>query len=261
MSTQLKSHSEILCRLHLYAVLPALDDLLKNTTEAKKILGERSFSISVSIHNGPKAILSFKDGRCLVNETRPQNDGIHFFFRSPDHLNRLMQGRPVLPAIEFTTFQPGNLIVFLRLLNLLRKYLRPRDLPARDAQFRANHVRLLLGIAFFGLKQLAEHEEASRRRILETPYGLALFSIENENLAAWASWDGVDILAGKGEPEHKSPDVIITFKDATIAYQALTEKLDPMASIGLHLIQTRGLLPLADGLSFIIERIPRFLTL
>jgi hypothetical protein len=172
-----------------------------------------------------------------------------------------MQGSLVLPGVEFTTFRPGNLIVFLRLLNLLRKYLRPRDLTTRDAQFRANHVRLLLGIAFFGLRQLAEHEEASRRRIQETPHGLALFSIENENLAAWASWDGVNILAGKGEPEHKSPDVIVTFKDAAIAYQALNEKLDPMASIGLHLIQTRGLLPLADGLSFIIERIPRFLTL
>ena len=260
MNRAAPSHSEILCRLHLHAVLPALDDLLKYTPEAKKILGERSFTATISVQGGPKTILALDQGRCLVNETRPLDSGIRFFFRSPNHLNRLMQGRPTLPRFEFNCLRPGNLLAFLRLLNLLRKYLRPRDLAAKDQRFRANHVRLLLGIAFFGLKQLAEHEEPSRRKIHETPQGLALFSIENENLAAWASWDGQDIHAGKGEPE-ADPDVIVSFKDADIAYQALNEKLDPMASVGLHLIKARGLLPLADGLSFIIERIPRYLTL
>jgi len=254
------SHSDILCRLHLFAVLPALDDLLKYVPEAQKILGNRRFSVSLSIQNGPTVILALKGTRCLLNETRPHDPCMRFFFRSPDHLNRLLQGKPVLPGMELSSMHPGNLITFLRLLNLLRKYLRPRDLASKGELFHANHVRLLLGIAFFGLKQLAEHEESSKRKIHETPHGLALFTIQNENLAAWASWDGQVIHAGKGEPE-QDPDVVVSFQNSRIAYQALTEKLDPMVSVGLHLIQVRGLLPLADGLSFIIERIPRFLTL
>ena len=56
------------------------------------------------------------------------------------------------------------------------------------------------------------------------------------------------------------PDVKISFKNAEVAYLALSEKLDPMASVGLQEIKAEGLLPLADGLSFIIERIPRYLS-
>lgn len=260
MSLQPPAYSKILCQLHLHAVLPALDDLLKHVPEARKTLGRRHFTVRISVRNGPRVLFSLGGGRCLVDETPPQSSEIRFFFRSPEHLNRLMQGRPVLPGFESTDWNPGNLITFLRLLNLLRKYLRPKELPSRDETFRANHVRLLLGIAFFGLKQLAKHEEVSQRRIKESPTGLALFSIKGGDLAAWASWDGQEVLAGKGTPEAE-PDVTVSFKNADIAYQALNEKLDPMASVGLQLIEARGLLPLADALSFIIERIPRYLTL
>ena len=149
---------EILCHLHLFAVLPALDDLLKNT-EARRILGNRNFTISISVKNGPKRS-SNREGRCLLNESRPHEAGVHFFFQSSNHFNRLLQGRPVLPGIEFKTWSPDSLITFLRLLNLLRKYLRPRELLSNDANFRDNHVRLLLGIAFFGLRQLAELERS-----------------------------------------------------------------------------------------------------
>ena len=259
MSQQSSEYSEILCHLHLFAVLPALDDLLKNVPEARRILGNRNFTISISVKNGPKAIFSIGEGRCLLNESRPHEAGIHFFFQSSNHLNRLLQGRPVLPGIEFKTWSPDSLITFLRLLNLLRKYLRPRELLSNDANFRDNHVRLLLGIAFFGLRQLAELEEVSQRRMLEVPSGLALFTIDGGDLAAWAQWNGHHITAGKGIPDTQ-PDVKISFKNAEVAYLALSERLDPMASVGLQQIKAEGLLPLADALSFIIERIPRYLT-
>ena len=260
MSLQPPGHSEILCQLHLHAVLPALDDLLKHVPEARRILGPRNFSVHILVRNGPKVIFTLGEGRCLINETHPREAGIRLFFRSPEHLNRLLQGKPALPGLELASWNPGCLLAFLRLLNLLRKHLRPKALGSQDETFRDNHVRLLLGIAFFGLKQLAEHEETSRRRILEAPNGLALFSIQGGDLAAWARWDGHQVTAGKGLPEDQ-PDVTVSFKDADVAYRALNEKLDPMASVGLQLIEARGLLPLADGLSFIIERIPRYLTL
>ena len=54
-------------------------------------------------------------------------------------------------------------------------------------------------------------------------------------------------------------DVSVTFADPETALKAIGNRIDVLAAIGLGHISVTGLIPLADALGYIFERIPLYL--
>jgi hypothetical protein len=55
-------------------------------------------------------------------------------------------------------------------------------------------------------------------------------------------------------------DVSVTVADAKTALRAIGNRIDVMAAIGMGNIQITGLVPLADAIGYIFERIPLYIT-
>jgi hypothetical protein len=94
---------------------------------------------------------------------------------------------------------------------------------------------------------------------LFVPCHRAAFSIEGDQGATiWFDHGSADNAAGWGEPPRR-PDVRVTFADMTIAYAAMRDEIDTLAAIGCCQIKVEGLVPLADGLNVVMERLRVYL--
>jgi len=88
---------------------------------------------------------------------------------------------------------------------------------------------------------------------------LAAFMIQDEpESTVWFDHGSPDQAAGWSEPPRR-PDVRIVFGDMNVAYAAMRDEIDSMAAVGNGEIRVDGLIPLADGLNFVMERLRVYL--
>ena len=151
-----------------------------------------------------------------------------------------------------------DLQVFKALSRALEQALRAQDLHRTDPTLHDFQVSLQLGIALRAVIQLTRHEPRSQRIMQETPDGLAYFSVGEERYGAWIEWKDGHISAGKHQPD-RQPDVSVRFNNPETALKAVGNRIDVMAAIGMGQIQVTGLVPLADALGYIFERIPLYI--
>ena len=65
-------------------------------------------------------------------------------------------------------------------------------------------------------------------------------------------------MSGWSEPPRR-PDVCIVFGSVELAYAAMRDEADTMAAIGAGEMSIDGLIPLADGLNVVMERLRVYL--
>lgn len=247
------------CRLFLHAVLPAMEDLFKYSASAQEIVGERPFSIAFKSRSGLCSALFIEDGVCRWEKDPVKLSSHALTFMSDSQINALFSGEGFsLPIPTRGFLQPTGFRRFSKLSDLLQVHLEPEKEALQNKEFFEAHVRLLLGVALYGVRELGEHEDDSRRILAHTPNGVAQFIIGDESKAAWVSLRNGKLDAGKGIYEG-SPDTTITFTNASIALGALQNDLDVMAAVGKGDIKVDGSVRLADGLGFVMERIPMYL--
>ncbi|MEM8868110.1 MAG: hypothetical protein AAGC73_07550 [Verrucomicrobiota bacterium] len=248
-------HRKLKAHLYLRAVLPAFEDLLEKCEPARKRLGAREFSICFQVGRQLKSVLNFKDGLCFWNpRARARDADVLLQFLSEDQLNREFENkgfRIPLPLKGQTRVKDIN--TFKALSKLLETYLREDDAQYHDLQ-----IGMQLGIALRATKVLVEREEISRLIMKDTPEGLAYFSVGADGYGAWLEWSKGELISGRGLPE-RAPDVSIEFRDADTALRAVGNRIDVMSAIGSRAIKVRGLIPLADALGYIFERIPLYI--
>lgn len=251
--------TRIKARLYLNAVLPAFEDLLQNCESAQNALNGRSFNLRFQTSSGLKSCLEFGDQSCRFIHSRNDNSHIILHFITEDHLNREFENdgfRVPLPIKGASRIK--DIKTFKALSAALEKALRPDEKILQDPSFHEFHVGLQLGIALRATIELVTHERRSKRIMAETPEGIAHFSIGPEGYSAWLEWKNGKLTSGKGEPDRPA-DVNVTFKDAQTALKAVGNRIDVMAAVGLGEIQVTGLVPLADALGYIFERIPLYI--
>ena len=252
-------HRKIKARLFLNAVLPAFEDLLHYSERAQSILSGRDFSLRFQTSSGLKSTLQFNNQACQFIKTGLPSSDIVLHFLTEEQLNNEFENkgfRIPLPIKGASRFK--DIKVFKALSAELETSLRPDDTRLADPTFHDFHVALQLGIALRAVIELTLHEPRSKRIMADTPEGIAYFCVGAEGYGAWLEWRNGSITAGKGPPEQQ-PDVSVTFADADTALKAVGNRIDVMAAIGLGDIQVTGLIPLADALGYIFERIPLYI--
>mgnify|MGYP005854544149 CR=1 FL=1 len=252
-------HRKIKARLYLYAVLPVFEEFLAESGSAREALGTRAFTLSFQTTSGLKSYLQFKCGSCTVTKTSSGGADIVLHFLSENHLNKEFENEGFrIPIPLRGASRIGDLRTFKTLTKLLEQHIRPDELQLQDPAFHQAHVALQLGIALRAGVELIQHEPRAQSIIGNTPPGIAHFCVGTEGYSAWVSWINGRIQTGKGTPV-REPDVRVTFKDGKTALKAVGNQIDVFAAIGLRDITIEGLVPLADALGYIFERIPIYI--
>ena len=254
-------HRKIRARLYLNAVLPAFEDLLAQSQAARDILGQRAFILTFQTSSRLKSSLQFKDQRCEFLHNKTASSDILLHFITEEQLNKEFENegfRVPIPIKGSTRIK--DIKTFKKLSALLESYLRPTKELLNDTKIHDLHVAMQLGIALRATIELAKHEQLSKMIMADTPQGLAYFSVGGEDgYGAWLDWNGSRLTSGKGKPP-TAPHAHVEFSDADTALKAIGNRIDVMAAIGNGEIKVTGLIPLADALGYIFERIPLYIT-
>lgn len=253
-------HKKIKARLYLNAVLPAFEDLLAQNADAQAIIADRNFTLTFQTSSGLKSSLTFINGLCTYEKSGSTRSQIIIHFITEDHLNKEFENKGFrLPIPIKGSTRISDIKAFKALSAELENCLRPEKERLEDPDFHSLHVGMQLGIALRATIELAAHEKLSSSIMRNTPDGIAYFSVGKDGYGAWLEWKQGSLTSGKGSPL-QTPDVTVEFCDAETALKAVGNQIDVMAAIGLGDIKVSGLVPLADSLGYIFERIPLYIT-
>jgi hypothetical protein len=241
-------------------VLPCLTDLAAQDPAARDILGDLDASIVLRIIGGPAATLRLRSGHVIWENGSGRAPSVILLFLNDGHLNAFFSGRTwAVPLPVWGGWRMGLLTRFSTLAKRLEAVLDGDATVLATPDGRRLHARLSLMAAGLGLHPLAEGDDVARKTLRSLPPGLAAFSIAGDQGATiWFDHGSADNAAGWGEPPRR-PEVHVTFADVTIAYAAMRDEIDTLAAIGCGQIKVEGLVPLADGLNVVMERLRIYL--
>jgi hypothetical protein len=247
-------------RIYLYAVLPAVADLVKKSDRAKQIIGDREFSLRFQTNRGLRSTLQFAKQQCHSLTESKQTADIVLHYLTNGQLNKEFENDGFRVPIPIKgASRTRDIQAFKELSKELEQCLRPTAQQLEDTDFHNLHVELQLGIALRSVVQLAQYEPRSKSIIQSSPSGTAQFCILEEQYSAWVRRKDGELLAGHGEPA-EPPEVTVTFNNSKTALKAIGNRIDVMAALGSGQIKVNGLIPLADAIGYIFERIPLYVT-
>ena len=254
--------SSTLARLHLHAVLPALADLADLVPEAREIAARWNFSLRLHLPGCPAATLvSPGDGTLRVHPGDGTPARLTLTFLSARQLNRTFLNQSVLPPLPTGGFwRIWSVRPFVALTKLLDRYLQPTPEALTDEAFRRIHLRLLFRVLIEAVPTVAAHDPVAHHSLSHTPEGLVELRVPALSLVGWMRWAHGRLTSAPGPaPAGSPPDAIITFTDLPTADDALLGRLDPNAAVGLGRVDVRGLVPLADGMSVVMDRVEGYI--
>ena len=260
--TRPPSREDTLARLHLHAVLPALEDLAVLSPEARQIAARWNFSLRLQLAGGPAATLfSPGDGALRVTPGAGTPARLVLTFLSARQLNRTFLNQSALPPLPTGGFwRILNVRPFVALTKLLDRYLQPTPEALLDEPFRRVHLRLLFRVLIHAVPAVAELDPVARHSLSHTPPGQVELRVPSLGLVGWMRWAHGRMTSAPGpSPAGSPPDAIITFTDLPTADDALLGRLDPNAAVGLGRVDVRGLVPLADGMSVVMDRVEGYI--
>ncbi len=251
---------DVLSRLYLEAVLPCLADLSAQDPTARAIMGDTRASIALHILGGPRTVVSFDRGRIACSAAAGGLPSVTLLFYTRAHLNAFFAGvKWALPLPIWGGWHIGLLNRFAQLAARLEAVLNGHPEVLATAEGRRLYARLSLIAAGLGLAPLAAGDAEAIRTLRTLPPGLAAFRIEGEpNSTVWFDSGASGQPSGWGDPP-RQPDVNIVFGSLSLAYAAMRDEADTMAAIGAGEMRIDGLIPLADGLNVVMERLRIYL--
>lgn len=251
-----------LSELYLRAVLPCLSELAAHDPEsAARIAGWKSEFTFRMVHR-LGITLDFRDGKIVHHPFRTLYPDIDFAFLDERHLNRFFAGKMWPPPLLLRgIWRIGKLKAFSALAERLEEVLEGKGAVLSDPVTRRLHTRLNLMLAGLGLAILAQYDPPSQAALRQLPTGLAEFTIDGETGATvWFDNRPGAYEAGWGAPPQGRPTAVrIRFSDWEVACAALRDESDTLAEVGLGRIAVDGLIPLADGLNLVMERLRDYL--
>ncbi|MBV9126601.1 MAG: hypothetical protein JO117_00795 [Verrucomicrobia bacterium] len=248
---------QILSRLHLHAVLPALETLVKFCPEAQHIAGDADFSLRMSVLRGSATTLVCRAGTLTAHcgPSQPRAE-IALCFLTARSLNRLFNNQSALPPLPLGwPWHLGKLRKFLALTRLLDAHLQPSpEKLATDSEFRRLHLRLLLQVLAAAAPVVGQHDAIARAALAEVSPGILEFRAP--------TFDFVATLGSENKPSINSTTgstATISFRDDDTLAAALHGELDAQAAIGLGCLEVCGLIPLADAWGVALDRVEAYL--
>jgi len=257
---KLAALQHIQVRLFLHAVFPALDAVIKASPKAQQIMRDNGdFSLCFRTRSGISASYFFSEEGCEYLQSGGSSAGIELLFLTDGQAAATFFEQTALPPVPlkgFTGLQ--HMKTFTALTDEMRDWLKPSADNLAKESFRQIYVSMALKLALRGVAQLGRFERKSIEAVASGPQGVAAFQLGEGGEPHWISLSTDEIRVGSGEPD-TAPDVRVIFRDSVVAANALQDKVDSMAAVGQGQIEVRGLVPLADHLNYLMERVQPYI--
>ncbi len=248
-------NSLILARCNLFGVMKNLEVLASMDSGFQELARTENTTVQFLIKGGPKGHLSFKKGEVVLREGRFKSR-IILYFTSPDHFNRMVNGKAnPLPLKGFTRlkFLTGS---FTQMTGILEDYLRAGQEELKNPEkFEANTV-LTAYTAFFSLAEIANHDPVGISCARAIPDGTIQVAIDGG--------PGIQIHAKAGHLTAERgyadrPRAVLSFKDISSAHAVLNGTADTFTALALGNMEMRGFIPMIEHMNPILEMVSLYL--
>ena len=179
--------------INLYAVLGTLPELCRLSPQAQAYIRNQNVRLGIAVKGGPAATLVFENSTCRL-EPGADNCTIKLPFSSPEKFNGMIDGTVTpIPTKGFTKigFLTGN---FIKLTDLLTRYLRASEEDLANEQFFETSTRLMFHLIVEAIAQIGNEDpvgQASASYIVggkiqlsistpQTTYKITLYTITKE---------------------------------------------------------------------------------
>ncbi|MBQ8642586.1 MAG: hypothetical protein IJ480_10260 [Clostridia bacterium] len=244
-----------LAYINLYGILGAIPAMLELSPEARKILGKGACSIGFTVKDGPAATLSFAGGRCILKEGA-DDCTVKLPFSSAEKFNGLIDGTVTpVPSKGFTKL-PFLLGKFIKLTDLLTKYLRPTEEDMADPVFARISTTLMFGLISRAIVQIGNHDKIGRASASYIVDGVIRLGIEGG--PAFAIQAKKNRLASLPKVPEKVTSMM-TFRDMDTARALFDGKINAVASIGTGDVRMAGMISQIDNVNRILDRVALYL--
>ena len=249
----------LLSRLHLHAVLPALESIVSLAPHAREWIAQANFALGLRVASGPAAMVSASGGDLRVAADVPPRGGAVLHFLRPEHLNALFRQQIAFPPLPVRGWwRLTRLLPFLKLTRELDATLQPDADALGDEEMRRRHLLVSFQVALRAVPIVARGDALAMRALAHTPPGLLGIRVPELPFVAWLDWRHGELRGGSGEPE-RAPDALVTIRDQESAQLLLAGRIDPQVAVSTGRVRVDGLIPLADGLDVLLQRVDAYL--
>lgn len=255
-TTSPPDHQHILAALHLEAILPTLTRLPEVSSKIKAQLPPHTWALKFQTPTGLNQTLCFQKNSIstltsLKNTPPPFPLTLHF--TSDRQLNNLFQNSGLaIPIPLGALWHLPKLKKFTDLTSEMEKILKTNQHPEKRA-------RLLMGYTLMNaVASLANHDQDSKKTLSPFHGYTAQMEIPSLETSSWLTSSDHHFTAGSGRPP-VPPDVILRFHDLPTASASIDNVLDELSAIGNCRLEVLGMIPFADTLNIILDKVARYL--
>ena len=248
--------AKTLAYINLYAVLGSLENLCALDEDARALLtNKKPITIGFEVKGGPAATITFKNGRCRMEDGIGPCD-VKLPFSSCEKFNGLIDGTVTpIPSKGFTHI--GFLLKdFTKLTDLLTKYMRPDPEDLKDKRFFDISTSLMFYTIAVAIAQIGNNDEVGKFSAHHMVDGDILMSIKDGPKATICVRNH-RLLTIKKAPE--SPRALMEFGSMELARDLFDGKVNAVACIGEGKIAMGGMVSMIDNMNRILDLVGLYL--
>lgn len=248
--------AKTLAYINMYAVLGAIENLCELDKAASDLVKtKKPVSIGLEVTGGPSATLTFKNGRCRM-EQGTKNCDVLLPFSTPEKFNAMVDGTgSALPSKGFSKI--GFLLKkFIPLTDMLSKYLRATEEDLKDDKFFEISTKLMFYVITVALSQIGNNDEIGKFSASLIPDGIIDVSIK-DCVGATIRVKDSHMVTIKQKPDSFRSQM--QFCDIRLARDLFDGKVNAIAAVGEGKVEMHGLINMIDNVNRILDRVALYL--
>ena len=248
--------AKTLAYINLYAVLGSLENLCALDEDARALLANKKpITIGIEVKDGPAATITFKNGRCRMEDGIGPCD-VKLPFSSCEKFNGLIDGTVTpIPSKGFKHI--GFLLKeFTPLTDLLSKYMRPDPEDLKDEKFFNISTSLMFYTIAVAIAQIGNNDEIGKFSADHMVDGDILMSIKDGPQATIRVRNHRLITVKQGTDK---PRALMEFDNIKLARDLFDGKVNSVACVGEGKIRMGGMISMVDNMNRILDLVGLYL--
>ena len=248
--------AKTLAYINMYAILGAIENLCELDEEASNLAKtKKPVSIGLDVTGGPSATLTFKNGRCRM-EQGIENCDVLLPFANCEKFNGMIDGTVTPIPLKGYTKLGFLLGKFMPLTDILTKYLRASEEDLKDEKFFEISTKLMFYVITVALSQIGNNDEIGKFSASLIPDGIIDVSIK-DCVAATIRVKNNHMVTIKQQSEAFRSQM--QFCDIHVARDLFDGKINAIAAVGEGLVEMHGLINMIDNVNRILDRVALYL--
>ncbi len=248
--------AKTLAYINMYAILGALENLCELDSEASALVKtKKPVSIGIAVTDGPSATLTFKNGRCRM-EQGIENCDVLLPFGVCEKFNGMIDGTVMpIPCKGFSKI--GFLLnKFVPLTDKLSAYLRPNEDDLKDDKFFEISTKLMFYVITVAISQIANNDAIGKFSASFIEDGLVEVSIK-DCVSATIKVKNNHLVTIKEKPDKFRAKM--EFDNIRLARDLFDGKINAIAAMGEGSVTIIGLVSMIDNINRILDRVALYL--